>query len=82
MFVDAFMQVGEISHEERSSIEGLVAAGDRSLEEVLEKVNRYSSLSAQQMDAAGRRGGILTAISHGLGAFILVGEAQSGFVYG
>lgn len=35
MFVDGFLQVGEISSDERSSIEGLLAAGERSLEEAL-----------------------------------------------
>lgn len=35
MFVDAFLQVGEISRDERSSIEGLLAAEEKSLEEVL-----------------------------------------------
>ncbi len=41
----------------------------RSLEDVLEKVNRYSSLSAEQMSLAGRRGGVVSAVLHGLGAF-------------
>ncbi|HWQ40054.1 MAG TPA: glycosyltransferase family 2 protein [Burkholderiales bacterium] len=41
-----------------------------SLEEVLDKINRYSSLGAQQMAAAGRRGGAFAAALHALAAFV------------
>lgn len=54
----------------------------RSLEEVLEKVNRYSSLSAEQMSRAGRRGGIATAVLHGLGAFVRTYILKAGFLDG
>lgn len=67
--------VGRLSHT-------LMHDSFHSLEQVLEKVNRYSSLSAQQMAAAGRRGGILTAISHGLGAFIKTYVLKAGFLDG
>jgi len=54
----------------------------RSLEEVLEKVNRYSSLSAQQMSNSGRRGGVATAALHGLGAFLKTYVLKAGFLDG
>jgi len=54
----------------------------QTLEQVLDKVNRYSSLSAQQMAAAGRQGGVLTAIVHGLGAFIRTYVFKAGFLDG
>lgn len=54
----------------------------QTLEQVLDKVNRYSSLSAQQMAAAGRRGGIVTALGHGLAAFIRTYVFKAGFLDG
>jgi len=54
----------------------------QTLEQVLDKVNRYSSLSAQQMAASGRQGGVLTAIVHGLGAFIRTYVFKAGFLDG
>ena len=54
----------------------------RSLEEVLEKVNRYSSLGAEQMSNAGRRGGVATAVLHGLGAFVKTYILKAGFLDG
>ncbi|MBA3771382.1 MAG: glycosyltransferase family 2 protein [Ramlibacter sp.] len=41
----------------------------RSMESVLEKLNRYSSASARDMTASGRRGSLGRAIAHGLWAF-------------
>jgi glycosyltransferase involved in cell wall biosynthesis len=54
----------------------------RSLEEVLEKVNRYSTLSAAQMAAAGRRGSIAGAVLHGIGAFVRTYFLKAGFLDG
>lgn len=42
----------------------------RSLEEVLEKMNRYSSAGAAQLAAAGRRGGLAAALGHAAWAFL------------
>ncbi len=53
-----------------------------SLEQVLEKVNRYSSLSAEQMNAKGRRGGVATAVLHGIGAFLRTYVLKAGFLDG
>ena len=53
-----------------------------SLEQVLEKVNRYSSLSAEQMNAQGRRGGVATAVLHGIGAFFRTYVLRAGFLDG
>jgi len=53
-----------------------------SLEQVLEKVNRYSSLSAEQMNAQGRRGGVATAVLHGVGAFFRTYVLKAGFLDG
>jgi glycosyltransferase involved in cell wall biosynthesis len=53
-----------------------------SLEQVLDKVNRYSTLSARQMAAAGRRGGLATAVLHGLGAFLRTYLLKAGFLDG
>ncbi len=53
-----------------------------SLEQVLEKVNRYSSLSAEQMNANGRRGGVATAVLHGVGAFFRTYVLKAGFLDG
>lgn len=53
-----------------------------SLEEVLDKVNRYSSLSAQQMAAAGRRGSVSGAVLHGIGAFVRTYFLKAGFLDG
>lgn len=52
------------------------------LEQVLDKVNRYSSLSAQQMAAASRRGGLGSAVLHGLGAFVRTYVLKAGFLDG
>jgi glycosyltransferase involved in cell wall biosynthesis len=52
------------------------------LEEVLEKVNRYSSLSAEQMARAGRRGSLTGAVLHGVGAFVRTYVLKAGFLDG
>lgn len=53
-----------------------------SLEQVLDKVNRYSSLSARQMAAAGKRGSLVAAVLHGLGAFVRTYLLKAGFLDG
>lgn len=53
-----------------------------SLEQVLDKVNRYSSLSARQMAAAGKRGSLAAAVLHGLGAFVRTYLLKAGFLDG
>lgn len=53
-----------------------------SLEQVLDKVNRYSSLSARQMAAAGKRGSLVGAVLHGLGAFVRTYLLKAGFLDG
>jgi glycosyltransferase involved in cell wall biosynthesis len=60
----------------------LLHASFGSLEQVLDKVNRYSTLSARQMAAAGRRGGLATAVLHGLGAFLRNYLLKAGFLDG
>ena len=54
----------------------------QSLEQVLEKVDRYSSLNARQMAAAGKRGGIVAGVVHGLGAFFKTYVLKAGFLDG
>lgn len=52
------------------------------LEEVLEKVNRYSSLGASELRALGRRGSLAQAIGHGAWAFIRTYLIRAGFLDG
>ena len=52
------------------------------LEQVLDKVNRYSTLSAQQMAQSGRRAGLSRAVLHGLGAFLRTYVLKAGFLDG
>jgi glycosyltransferase involved in cell wall biosynthesis len=54
----------------------------RSLEEVLDKINRYSSLGAEDYAARGRRGGLGRAIGHGLWAFLRTYCLRAGFLDG
>lgn len=42
----------------------------RNLNDVLEKINRYSSGSARDLNARGKKGTLISAIGHGLWAFI------------
>ena len=53
-----------------------------SLEQVLDKMNRYSTLGAQQMAAAGRRASLATALAHGLAAFVKTYLLKTGFLDG
>jgi len=53
-----------------------------SVEQVLGKTNRYSSLSAQQMGATGRRASVGTAVGKGIWAFVRTFIFQLGFLDG
>ena len=53
-----------------------------SLEEVLRKVNRYSSAGAQMMAASGRRGSLASAVAHGAWTFMRTYFLQAGFLDG
>ena len=54
----------------------------RTLEDVLDKVNRYSSLSAPVVLQRGRRPTIMTAVLHGVAAFIRTYFLRRGFLDG
>jgi glycosyltransferase involved in cell wall biosynthesis len=54
----------------------------RTLEDVLEKVNRYSSANVRDMMAKGRKGSLGRAIGHGLWAFVRSYVVQLGFLDG
>ncbi len=54
----------------------------RSMEQMLDKVNRYSSLSAPIVVARGRRPTLLTAVMHGTAAFFRTYVLQRGFLDG
>jgi glycosyltransferase involved in cell wall biosynthesis len=54
----------------------------RTLEDVLEKVNRYSSANVRDMMAMGRKGSLGRAIGHGLWAFFRTYVMQLGFLDG
>ncbi|MCX8004984.1 MAG: glycosyltransferase family 2 protein [Burkholderiaceae bacterium] len=54
----------------------------RSMEQVLEKVNRYSSDGAAMLVADGRTPGLGTAIAHGLAAFLRTYLLRLGFLDG
>lgn len=53
-----------------------------SLEEALDKANRYSTLGAQQAFAQGERAGLMTAMGHGLWAFFRTYVLRRGFLDG
>jgi glycosyltransferase involved in cell wall biosynthesis len=54
----------------------------RDLEQVLNVVNRYSTLGAEQKFAAGQRAGLTKAIGHGLAEFISTYLFKGGFLDG
>lgn len=54
----------------------------RSMESVLEKLNRYSSASARDMTAAGRKGSLGRAVAHGVWAFFRTYVLRLGFLDG
>ncbi len=53
-----------------------------SLEEVLDKVNRYSSAGAQMMVADGRGGSLTSAVVHGVWTFMRTYLLKAGFMDG
>jgi glycosyltransferase involved in cell wall biosynthesis len=53
-----------------------------SLEQVLDKMNRYSTLGARQMAAAGRGTSLAKGVAHGLAAFVKTYLLQAGFLDG
>jgi glycosyltransferase involved in cell wall biosynthesis len=52
------------------------------LEEVLHKVNSYSSWGAQTLEQAGRRAGVTTAVAHGVWTFFKTYLLHGGFLDG
>lgn len=54
----------------------------RSMEAVLEKLNRYSTASARDMTDAGRKGSLSRAVAHGLWAFFRTYVLRLGFLDG
>jgi glycosyltransferase involved in cell wall biosynthesis len=52
------------------------------LEQVLNKVNRYSTLGAEMLAERGRRASLRSAVAHGLWAFIRTYIVQAGFLDG
>jgi len=54
----------------------------RRLEEVIEKLNRYSSGSARDLDKQGKKGSLFSAIIHGIWAFIRTYFVKFGFLDG
>lgn len=54
----------------------------RSMEQVLEKMNRYSSASAQALIESGRTPGLASAIGHGVAAFLRTYFFRLGFLDG
>ena len=62
--------------------EPLIHYSFRSLEEVLDKVNRYSTESARMLHERGQRGGLGTAIGHGLWTFLRTYVLKAGFLDG
>jgi glycosyltransferase involved in cell wall biosynthesis len=62
--------------------EPIVHYSFRSMEAVLEKLNRYSSASARDMTTAGRKGSLGRAVAHGLWAFIRTYFLRLGFLDG
>ncbi len=54
----------------------------RRLDDVLEKMNRYSSGSARDLEARGKNASLISAIGHGLWAFIRTYFIKRGFLDG
>jgi glycosyltransferase involved in cell wall biosynthesis len=78
-FLHAHLQIegatGTLTHR-------LIHYSFRTLEDVLEKVNRYSSANVRDMMAKGRKGSLGRAIGHGLWAFFRTYVLQLGFLDG
>jgi len=54
----------------------------QNLEQILSKANRYSSLGMKKLLRKGRKGGMLTALGHGLWAFFAIFFIKRGFLDG
>lgn len=54
----------------------------KNLDEILEKVNRYSTLGAKKMDDSGKKAGMFKALSHGLWSFFNMYLLNLGFLDG
>jgi len=54
----------------------------QNLEQLLRKANRYSSLGAQKLGRRGKKGRMVKALTHGLGAFLRIYILQRGFLDG
>jgi glycosyltransferase involved in cell wall biosynthesis len=67
--------VGRLRHE-------LIHHSYASLENVLDKMNRYSTAGAQRLADAGRGGSLASAIAHGLWAFVRTYVLRAGFLDG
>jgi glycosyltransferase involved in cell wall biosynthesis len=52
------------------------------LDDLIEKMNRYSTLTAQQLDQAGKTAGLVEAIGRGLWAFVRTYVFRAGFLDG
>ena len=72
----------EIRGRTASLTQPIVHYSYRSLEDVLEKLNRYSSANARDMTAAGRTGSLGRAVAHGLWAFFRTYVLRLGFLDG
>lgn len=62
--------------------ESLIHYSYRDLDDVLEKLNRYASGNAKDLDAKGVRGSFSKAISHGVWAFVRTYIFRAGFLDG
>lgn len=62
--------------------EPLIHESFGSLEEVLDKVNRYSSEGARMLHEQGKQGGIWAALSHGLWTFVKTYFLKAGLIDG
>lgn len=62
--------------------ESLIHYSYRDLDDVLEKLNRYASGNAKDLDAKGVQGSMRKAITHGLWAFVRTWIFRAGFLDG
>jgi glycosyltransferase involved in cell wall biosynthesis len=60
----------------------LIHESFRNLEQVIEKMNMYSSLGAENLHARGQRPGLTSAVSHGLWTFLRTWLLRGGFLDG
>jgi glycosyltransferase involved in cell wall biosynthesis len=54
----------------------------QNFEQILAKANRYSSLGAKKLARKGRKGGMLSALGHGLWSFLTIFFLKRGFLDG